>query len=245
MSANDAPHPAVCPVYVRLPVMTHRWGTLTFLHWRYDAADVQRLLPPGLEVETFDGSAWVGLVPFHMRVSLPPGAPAAPWAGRFCETNVRTYVRDRKGRSGIWFFSLDAERLGPVLGGRTTYQLLYFWSRMRMAVEGDRVAYSCSRRWPGAAAHSRVVIEHGEAFEPGELTLLDHFLTARWVLFGGANGPHLFARAWHQPWPLRRASVLACEDGLVQAAGLPAPAGEPLVHYSPGVDVRVGRPERV
>src|SRR5947209_19902832 len=89
--------PATCPFEVERPVMVHRWEQLTFLHWRYDAAAVQALLPASLEVETFDGTAWIGLVPFLMRVGLPTGAgeaAGARWFARFCETNVRTYVRD-------------------------------------------------------------------------------------------------------------------------------------------------------
>ena len=108
------PSPAECPFQVERPVMLHRWERLTFLHWRYEPGDVQRLLPPGLEVEPFEGEAWVGLVPFYMRVALPHTS-SVPWLSRFCETNVRTYVRDEHGRSGIWFFSLDAARLGAVV----------------------------------------------------------------------------------------------------------------------------------
>ena len=93
--------------------MRQRWERLTFLHWPFEPGDVQRLLPDGLTAETLDGAAWVGLVPFFMRVATP-GGRRVPWLSNFCETNVRTYVRDREGRSGIWFFSLDAARLGAV-----------------------------------------------------------------------------------------------------------------------------------
>lgn len=96
--------------------MLQGWEALTFLHWRVDPAVMARRLPADLQVETCDGSAWVGLVPFIMTVTLP-GVPPVPCLSRFCETNVRTYVRDRHGRSGVWFFSLDAARLGAVLGG--------------------------------------------------------------------------------------------------------------------------------
>jgi hypothetical protein len=223
--------------------MTHRWERLTFLHWRYDPAAVQRLLPPGLAVETYDGDAWVGLVPFYIRVSLPH-TPSVPWASRFCETNVRTYVTDGAGRSGIWFFSLDAGRLGAVAAARATYRLPYFWSDLRLTEDGDRIEYAGTRRWPApAGATSRVVLTRGDPFEPAELTLLDHFLTARWVVFSQWGKRYMFARASHQPWPLHHAEVTGLDDQFVEAAGLPAPEGQPLVHYSPGVDVRVGRPE--
>src|ERR1043165_4854691 len=121
----------LCPLEGRAPIMMRRWDTLTFLHWPYDPDAVARLLPPALTLETFEDSAWVGLIPFNMRVSLPH-TPSVPWASRFCETNVRTYVRDRHGRSGIWFFSLDAARLGAVLAARSTFRLPYMWSQMEV-----------------------------------------------------------------------------------------------------------------
>jgi uncharacterized protein YqjF (DUF2071 family) len=233
-----------CPVTVDRPVMRLRWERLTFLHWRFEPADVQRLLPAGLEVDTHDGAAWAGLVPFYMRVATP-GGQRVPWASNFCETNVRTYVRDQAGRSGIWFLSLDASRLGAVVVARSTpYRLPYFWSSMRLGQRGNEIAYLSRRRWPGPRpATSRVRVAIGAPIAPADVTTLEHFLTARWLLFSATGGRTVTARACHQPWPLYRAEARVLEDNLVTVAGLPAPEGEPLVHYSPGVDVAVGRPE--
>jgi uncharacterized protein len=234
---------AACPFTIDRPVMRQRWERLTFLHWPFEPAVVQALLPPGLHADTWDGAAWVGLVPFFMRVATP-GGHRVPWVSNFCETNVRSYVRDDAGRTGIWFLSLDAARLGAVVTARVTYRLPYFWSSMRLDRRGPDIAYRCQRRWPGPRAASRVRVTVGEPFSPDELTERDHFLTARWMLFSVAGGGHSFARACHRPWPLYRARVGRVDDGLVTAAGLPAPQGEPLVHYSPGADVAIGRPER-
>jgi uncharacterized protein YqjF (DUF2071 family) len=224
--------------------MRQRWARLTFLHWPFGVDEVQRLLPPGLTVDPWDGRAWVGLVPFFMHVATA-GGQRVPWVSNFCETNVRTYVRDAAGRSGIWFFSLDASRAGAVAVARTAYRLPYFWSAMRVADGTDEVAYTCLRRWPGPrSATSFVRVGIGDAYRPSELDERDHFLTARWILFSVAGRRYYrFARAWHEPWPLYRAEALAVDDHLIAAAGLPQPAGPPLVHYSPGVDVRIGRPE--
>jgi hypothetical protein len=159
--------------------MVQWWDELTFIHWQFDPAVVQRLLPSGLAVETFDGAAWVGLVPFFLRVGLP-GVPSLPWVSRFPETNVRTYVRSRDRARGIWFFSLDAARLGAVLVARSTYHLPYFWSKMAIERSGPQISYRCRRRWPypsGAISEAR--IEVGSRFEGHELGELDHFLTAR------------------------------------------------------------------
>ena len=233
-----------CPFTIARPVMRQRWERLTFLHWRFPAAAVQRLLPAGLEAETCDGAAWVGLVPFFMRVAAP-GGQQVPWVSSFCETNVRTYVRDRAGRSGLWFFSLDAARLGAVVTARVTpYRLPYFWSSMRIGQRGGEIAYWSRRRWPGPRpAASRVRVSIGPPVAPAEVTALEHFLTARWTLFSVAGGRLVSARACHQPWPLHRARALVADDHLLTSAGLPAADGDPLVHYSPGVDVAIGRPE--
>ena len=226
----------------RRAVMVQWWDQLTFLHWRYEPDEVQRLLPAGLEVETMDGSAWVGLVPFFLKVGLP-GVPSIPWASRFAETNVRTYVRSADGERGIWFFSLDAARLGAVVVARATYRLPYFWSAMRLERDGPRFRYQCRRRWPGPkGASSLVEVEVGEPFAPDELAELDHFLTARWALYSSPRSGLHRARASHDPWPLHRARVLHLDDELVAAAGLRPPEGEPLVHHSPSVAVRIGWP---
>jgi hypothetical protein len=242
--AGDSGALGVCPFTIDRPVMRQRWERLTFLHWPFDPAVVERLLPDGLRADTHDGAAWVGLVPFFMRVATP-GGRRAPWVSNFCETNVRTYVRDDAGRQGIWFLSLDAARLGAVVAARVTYRLPYFWSSMRLGARGAQVGYVCRRRWPGPRpAASRVRITIGEPLAPAEVSERDHFLTARWILFSVAGGRRSFARACHQPWPLHRARAEILDDRLLTAAGLPGPHGEPLVHYSPGVDVAIGRPER-
>ena len=222
--------------------MDHRWLNLTFLHWRYPADVVQALVPPGLAVDTFDGSAWVGLVPFEMEVSLP-GRRSVPWVSRFPETNVRTYVRAADGSTGIWFLSLDAERLGAVVVARTTYRLPYFWSQMAVDRQPMRVGYRSRRRRPGpSGATWEVVVDIGDRCRPDDLDQLDHWLTARFQLYASHRLGLRTALAEHDPWPLYRADAVHCRDELVMASGLPAPTGPPLVHWSPGVDVRIGAP---
>ena len=241
---------ADCPFTVDRPIMRQRWERLTFLHWAFDPDAVQRLLPPGLTAETWDGAAWVGLVPFYMRVATPTGR-RVPWVSNFCETNVRTYVRDPSGRSGIWFFSLDAARLGAVVVARATpYRLPYFWASMRLGQRGDESAYLAQRyRSPLGGLHcgpvtSRVRVAVGEPIPADQVSAFEHFLTARWMLFSVTGGRPTAARACHSRWPLHRATAQLVDDQLITAAGLPAPGGQPLVHYSPGVDVAIGGPER-
>ena len=87
----------------------------------------------------------------------------------------------------------------------------------------------------------------GGPIPPGEVTAFEHFLTARWLLFSASQisaSQNRVARAFHTPWPLHRATARLVDDQLMTAAGLPGPEGAPLVHYSPGVDVAIGRPEK-
>lgn len=223
---------------IPLAVMSQSWNRLTFLHWRYERAIVQRLLPRGLEVDAYDGAAWVALTPFVARVRPPHAPPLLSLS--FPETNVRTYVRGPRGKRGVWFFSLDAARISAVLAARYLYHLPYMWSRMRVSEQPREIRYQSRRRWPKAAVESDIIIEPGAPFAPVELGDLDHFLTARWRLYTVARSGFALAKVEHPPWPLMRARVLRLDENLISAAGLPAPEGEPLVHYSLGVDVRVG-----
>jgi len=239
------PYGPTCDHPVTRAAMVHGWDDVTFLHYSFAPAAVQALLPDGLTVETRQGQAWVSLVPFFLRVGLPR-FPFVPWLSRFPETNVRTYVRAADGTTGIWFFSLDAARLGAVIVARATYRIPYFWSRMRIDHHGSTVRYECRRRWPGPRGASSVVeIDIGERFAISDLSELDHFLTARWALFSAPVAGLRHARAFHDPWPLHRATVRRCDDELVRAAGLPAPTAPPIAHWSPSVEVRIGWPTRV
>lgn len=234
-----------CPIRVERASMIHRWDQLTFLHWGFDPEVVQRLLPTGLTVETFHGRAWVGLVPFLMQ-ARPARGPAVPWISNFCETNVRTYATAPDGTNGVWFLSLDAARLPAVIAGRTTYQLPYYWSRMRLESAEALYHYTSRRRWPGpTGTTSDVRVEVGDRFGPDELTEFDHFLTARWRLYSTARNGLRSALAEHEPWLLHRASVLDLDDELFSAAGLPSPHGDAIAHWSPGVEVRIGFPHKI
>jgi uncharacterized protein YqjF (DUF2071 family) len=228
------------------PVMFQDWRELTFLHWRYPVDAIQRLLPPGVEVETCQGEAWVSLVPFLMDRVRVPGVPALPWLSRFPETNVRTYVRGRDGRSGIWFFSLDATRLPAVLAGRSGFGLPYRWAAMSVRRSGDMIAYRSRRRWPGpSGAYCDAEIEAGEPIAERDLGEVDHFLTARFRLYSVFLGRLVAVDAAHEPWPLHRARLGRLRQSVIEAAGLPSPSGEPLLHASPGVSVRLSRTARL
>ncbi len=246
-AVNDPRYPEHAPHVIRRPTMRMVWDQLTMLHWRYPVEEVQRLIPDRLRVESFDGSAWVGLIPFRMRIDLP-FLPAMPRILHFPETNVRTYVVDRRGRPGVWFFSLEASSLPAVVTARTTYRVPYFWADMHIEQPDGpdaRFRYRSRRRWPGPrGASSLVDVDVGELIEPGRSGPLDRFLTARWALYGTLGPLTVRADMFHEPWPLHRGEARGWDDELVAAAGLRQPTGEPVVHVSPGVHVRCGWPAR-
>jgi uncharacterized protein YqjF (DUF2071 family) len=245
LTAPISPEPVElsCPRPVRRPIMLQGWHDLASVHWPFDPEVVQPLLPRGLTVDVCAGRAWVGLIPFHMRRIRVPGlAPLGGWSS-FPETNVRTYVVAPDGRRAVWFFSLDVTRIVPAAVARVAYGLPYNWARMSITRPGrELVEYTTRRRWPVRGPASRVTVEVGPRTDDDELTDVERFVTARWALASTFAGRGVWADVDHEPWPLHRARLVACEDTLVTAAGLPGPHGDPVVLWSPGVEVRIGRP---
>lgn len=231
-----------CPEPVTRAVMVQQWQDLTYIHWRYDPDEVKALLPAGVEVDTFDGSAWVGLIPFSMRNIGLPRLPAVPYFGSFPEVNVRTYVRCN-GIPGVWFFSLDVNRFLPALVARTTYFLPYCWGTAHNTLRDNTIDCEVTRRWPSGAS-TKLRVQIGEQIaEPDDLSV---FLSARWGLYSrGFRKAVRYAPVDHEKWPLYSAKLISLNDTLVLASGLSAPKGDPHVMFSPGVSVRVGLPRRV
>jgi len=227
---------------VRFAAMLQNWCNLSFLHWRFPEATIARQIPAPLEVDTFDGSAWVAITPFCLSGLRPPLLPALPWLSAFPETNCRTYVRGPDGQRGVWFWSLDAARAVAVLGARVGYGLPYAWSRMQVTIAGRRICYQSRRRWPDRVAMTRIEVERAESIEAGEL---EDFLTARFSLYSFIGKTLTCTQVEHPPWPLEAARVTRLEQTLTDAAGIPKPEGEPLVHFSTGVRVRVSLPQLV
>lgn len=217
-------------------MLRQAWRTVTFAHWRYDASALQPLLPPGLTVEEHDGSAWVTMTPLEMRDVRLPGTPPLPWLSSFPETNLRTYVRGPRGRAGVWFFSLDAASTWITIGARVVIGAPYFRADSHIGA-GDFIRYDGTRRGREGPAY-RLEVRPGPPIEP---TDLDVWLTARWRAYTQHAGRLLEVPVRHEAWPLRAATVLALEESLTTAAGLPAPPRSAVVHYSDGVaDVAFG-----
>jgi uncharacterized protein YqjF (DUF2071 family) len=234
-------------------VLRQRWDDLASFHWRYPVDVVAALLPPGLDVDVHDGSAWVGLIPFHMRaVRIGPG-PVVPYLGSFVEINVRTYVRDAAGHRGVWFFSLDVPRTPIVAVARTVFSLPYCWSAAEHTVvateHGEEHRYRARRRWPRPSRddvpHCDLAYTLGPQVPDDEVSELDHFVSARWSLFTLRRGRLVRGDVDHARWPVHRLHEHRIDQTLVQAAGLPAPEGEPHALASPGVAVQLAWLRRV
>jgi hypothetical protein len=234
------------PVWTGRTVLRQRWSDLAYFHWRYEPEVVQRLLPDGVRVDTFDGSAWVGLIPFETQgVQLGP-TPPVPWLGSFIEINVRTYVVDALGRRSVWFFSLDVPRSAIVAVARTVFSLPYCWARAEHIVHGGAHRYRMRRRWPRAASvRAEIGFRVAEGLQADEVSDLDHFLCARWALVTSRRDELLYGRVHHRRWELQTVDRVSIDQTVVQAAGLPAPIGEPHGRYSPGVDVEIAWFEKI
>jgi uncharacterized protein len=218
--------------------MLQRWHEISFFHWSCEPGLLQHRLPAGLEIDTFDGKAWISLTPFLLSGLRPPLVPH--FLGmEFPEMNLRSYVNGPAG-SAIWFFSLDAAKFLAVAGARITFGLPYFWSDMCVEI-GDNENFYFSNR--GGRAKARIRIAKEESIT--EQSDLDIFLTARFRLYSTYRGRLVTAEVEHQPWQLNRLRVLEFEENVRRTMGVEFPGDDFLCHHSPGVESRIGVPHGV
>jgi hypothetical protein len=226
----------------RRPSGQQKWRDLLFVHWPIPVAALRPLIPDRLSIDTHDGVAYIGVVPFAMKDVWPTWAP---FGLDFLETNVRTYVHLDGKDPGVWFFSLDAASWLAVQAARIGWSLPYHHARMRFQRSGDSIHYA-SRRSDNPDAMLTVDYTIGDALQPSEDGTLQHFLLERYYLYSTRRGRLRRGQVHHAPYPAYAATVDTLSDGLVSAAGLPAVQGKPpIVHYSPGVDVDVFSLEKV
>ncbi len=232
--------------------MAQAWHDLLFAHWPITAAELRPHVPPELEIDLFEGQAWIGVVPFRMSGVRLRGLPGVPGTAAFPELNVRTYVKAGPllagpfQRAGVWFFSLDAASALAVTLARAWFHLPYFRARMRCEPCGDAVEYESVRTHAGApSAIWRGSYEPtGPVFRsrPGSL---EHWLTERYCLWAGAEDGRLWrGEIHHVPWPLQPARATVEQDTMAAAHGLRHSARDPHLLFARRLDVRIWWPLR-
>ncbi|MFB6096599.1 MAG: YqjF family protein [Haloferacaceae archaeon] len=234
----------------RRDLLSMAWRDALFAHWPVDPAVVAEKLPDRVEVATHGGDAWLGVVAFVMADIRPRGAPLGLTFG---ELNLRTYVRDGAGERGVYFFNLDATDPVGVYVARWLFRLPYFRAAMELdrrpvggSLPGNEVTFVSHRIHPGVpAAHVDATYRPtGEVFEadPGSLA---RFLTENYFFLTEGRGRLFRGDVDHDPWPLQEAEAEFRTNTLFEADGFDRPEGEPLCHYSTGIDVTATRLYRV
>jgi uncharacterized protein YqjF (DUF2071 family) len=216
--------------------MGQSWRHLLFAHWRVDAAELERLIPPQIRLDLHQGDAWVAVTPFRVEGFRLRGTPPAPVLSRFSEVNVRTYV-ECAGKPGIFFLSLDTNSRSAVAGARRTYRLPYFRASQSLTDEAGDIRFRSARTSPdGPAAELRCSYRStGEQFQATPGTL-EHWLTERYCLYTLAGNTVHRAEIHHPPWPLQSATADFETNSMTAGLGLEL-AGDPLLHYSALQDV--------
>jgi uncharacterized protein YqjF (DUF2071 family) len=225
--------------------MTQRWHDLLFAHWPVPVAQVRPRVPGALSIDTYDGEAWVGVVPFRMTNVRPRFTPPLPWLSAFAELNVRTYVT-RDGRPGVYFFSLDAANPLAVAAARIWAHLAYFTADMSVQRDGAWVHYASRRTHPGAPPAELIASYRaiGPAAAPERGSLAD-WLTGRYALYSADRRGRLYrVEIDHAPWPLQPAEAEIQVNTMAAAQGIALPDRPPLLHFARRQDVRVWWPLR-
>lgn len=217
---------------------TQRWRELLFMHWPVPVEAMRAVVPEPLELDLWEGQAWVGLVPFAMEGVKPWWAPELV-AFNFLETNVRTYVL-HNNEPGVYFLSLEAASTVAVEVARWRWSLPYYRAQMSMQPQEDGSVLYRSHRTQDSQADLSVHYKVGEPLGPSQPGTLEHFFLERYLLFTQRNQEILRGQVYHTPYPAQRAQVLSIDETLIQATGLPPTQGLPvLAHYAQGVDVDI------
>ncbi|MFO0952495.1 MAG: DUF2071 domain-containing protein [Isosphaeraceae bacterium] len=225
----------------RRHVMYQTWSTLLFLHWEVSVETLRPLVPAELDLDTYNGRAYVGIVPFTMSGVRPVYLPSVPWLSSFHETNVRTYVHRQGKDPGVWFFSLEAANPVAVALARSLFCLPYHHARMRLQQSEDGpLRYASWRLWPGPIpAVSDIRARPLGNPAPATPGTFDHFVLERYYLYAKRGARLYRGHVHHRPYPAQSAEVYSVDETLLSACGIERPAGPPIGHFSRGVHVEI------
>ena len=223
--------------------MYQSWRELLFLHWDFPAEQIQATLPPGLFVDTYDGKAWVGVVPFWMRKIRPRWFPAVPGISNFLELNLRTYVHDGHGTSGVWFYSLEANQALAVWAARQFFHLNYQQAQMESSHDSQHgwTEFHSQRVGAAASLHCQFCFRAITQPRPTERGSFEFFLVERYVLFTRSPSGQLYTgTVVHDPYSISEVELPQWSDSLFPLNGFPRP-NRPPIHAAMcrGVDVDV------
>jgi len=226
-------------------VMRQTWHDLLFAHWPVDPRVLVGRVPPPLELDLFDGAAWLGIVPFHMTNVAPRAVPALPWISAFPELNVRTYVR-MNDRPGVYFFSLDAGNPIAVATARTLFNLPYYTASMNVDAGGRSIRYRSRRSGEHGDAAFGAQYEPTGSAAPASAGSLDYFVTERYCLYtvDRAHEAHRL-EIHHRPWPLQPAAATFYANTMAAVHGIALPPQPPLLHFVKRLDMVAWLPTRI
>jgi uncharacterized protein YqjF (DUF2071 family) len=221
-------------------VLAQQWHDLLFAHWPLPAAALRTLIPPALRLDTWQGDAWISIVPFVMRSVRPRSAPALPWLSAFPELNVRTYVTGPDGsKPGVYFFSLDAANPVAVRIARRFFRLPYFDAAMQVRRQDESVVFESVRTHKQAAPGSFVArYAPSGPVEQAMPGTLDYWLAERYCFYTVDTAGHpLICEIHHAPWPLQAATTEFVQNDIAGASGLGLAEAPALCHFARRLDV--------
>jgi hypothetical protein len=234
------------PIPERPWIMVQHWNDLLFAHWSLPPEQIRPLVPHGLELDTFAGKAWIGVIPFWMSNVRFRGVPPLPTASTFAELNVRTYVRAPQDpeKPGVYFFSLDAASFLAVIGARAGVGLPYFWADMRVRNLEHQIEYRSQRRSNRYPANfvARYCATGPVSEQKSDL---EQFVTERYCLYTVRSGRVHRVQIHHLPWPLQPAEAEFDRNTMAMVNGIELTREKPVLQFAKFLEVYIFPPEQI
>ncbi|MGB1365724.1 MAG: DUF2071 domain-containing protein [Candidatus Poseidoniaceae archaeon] len=216
--------------------ISQEWRDLTFMHWVVDSERLKPHLPSGLEIDLFEGQAYVGVIPFIMKNVRPRRLPAVPGISTFAEFNVRTYVV-KDGQPGVFFLTLDAKSLVTCIHAPRAYGLAYRYAKAKVKRNGDALQWQSRRSSDGAQLRGTSAAKG--ALRTSEKGTLEYFLFERYCLYTEHKGCLRRAYVHHQPWSFQDGEVELEANSLLESYNMGLDVLAPdLLHFSKGLPVK-------